>query len=191
MMAELPRNPDPNAPQNPPRSVLNEGVRRSALWTYLAPLVLFFAGVTVILAYWGTSPPRRDEVEEARVAGTTGTEREPARADTPGGHNPDRAISKPQREVERRGGRVITELGEVFEDNSRDTIGRRVEILDVGVERVESATLFWIRDGVVRAAVAAPTGADVRPGQSVNVYGAVERSSDGVRIRASRVEPSQ
>jgi hypothetical protein len=190
VMAESTRNPDPNAPQNPPRSVLNKDVRRSALWTYLTPLVLFFAGVAIILAYWGTSPPVRHDVEEPRVEGTSGTERARSGEDTPGGHNPDRAISKPDREREHRGGRIITELGEVFED-SRDTIGRRVEILDVDVERVDSATLFWIRDGSVRAAVAAPTGATVHAGQSVNVIGAVERTTEGVRIRASRVEPSR
>jgi hypothetical protein len=189
-MAESPRNPDPNAPQNPPGSVLNKNVRRYAVWTYLAPLVLFFAGVAVILVYWGTSPPVRQDIEEPRVEGTTGTERERSRDSTPGGHNPDRAMSQPRREVEDRGGRVINELGEVFED-TRDTIGRRVEILDVDVERVDSATLFWIRDGNVRAAVAAPTGATVHAGQSVNVIGTVERSAGGVRIRASRVEPSR
>jgi hypothetical protein len=190
VMAESPRNPDPNAPQNPPRSVLNKNVRRSAAWTYLTPLVVFFAGVAVILAYWGTSPPVRRDVEEPRVEGTTGTERDGSGESTPGGHNPDRAIAKPKREVEDRGGRILNELGEVFED-SRDTIGRRVEILDVDVERVDSATLFWIRDGSVRAAVAAPTGATVHAGQSVNVIGAVERTTEGVRIRASRVEPSR
>lgn len=189
-MAESTRNTDPNAPQNPPRSLLNKEVRRSALWTYLTPLVLFFAGVAIILAYWGSSPPARN-VEEPRGVGTSGTEREPAGEETPGGHNPDRAASKPQRELEHRGGRVITELGEMFEDNSRDTIGRRIEIRDVDVERVESETLFWIRDGNVRTAVAAPNGAAVTAGQSVNVIGTVERSGDEVRIRASRVEPSQ
>lgn len=190
VMAESTRNPDPNAPQNPPRSVLDKDVRRSALWTYLTPLVLFFAGAAMILAYWGTSPPVRQNVEEPSVEGTTGTERERSRESTPGGHNPDRAMSKPKGEVEDRGGRIINELGEVFED-SRDTIGRRVEILDVDVERVDSPTLFWIRDGIVRAAVAAPTGTTVHAGQSVNVIGTVERSADGVRIRASRVEPSR
>jgi hypothetical protein len=171
--------------------VLNKGARRSALWTYLMPLIVFFGGVAIILAYWGSAPPVRDDVEEPRGVGTSGTERERSRDDTPGGHNPDRAMSKPVREREDRGGRIITELGELFEDNSRGMIGRRVEILDIDVERVESTTLFWIRDGNVRAAVAAPTGAEVRVGQSVNVIGTAERSGQGVRIRASRVEPSQ
>lgn len=191
VMAESTRNPDPNAPQNPPRSVLNEGVRRSALWTYLTPLVLFFAGVALILAYWGTSPPRRDDVDEPGVEGTTGTAREPRGQDTPGGHDPNPAITKPEGEVEWRGGRVMSKLGEVFENNGRDSIGRRVEILDVEVERAESPTLFWIRDGNVRIAVAAPTGTAVRAGRSVNVIGAVERSGADIRIRASKVEPSR
>jgi hypothetical protein len=191
MMAESMHNPDPDAPQNPPRSVVNKEVRRFAVRTYLTPLVLFFAGVAIILAYWGGSPPTRKEVEEPRVEGTTGTERERSREQTPGGHNPDRVMPAPDREVEARGGRIITELGEVFEDNSRDTIGRRAEIQDVDVERVESPTLFWIRDGSVRVAVVVPAGATVRAGQTVNVAGTVERSGNEVRIRASRVEPSQ
>ena len=58
--------------------MLNSEVRRFALWTYLTPLILFFAGVAIILVYWGSSPPRRDPVEEPRVAGTSGTERAPS-----------------------------------------------------------------------------------------------------------------
>lgn len=190
-MAESRRNPDPEAPQNPPRSVVNKGVRRFAVWAYLTPLLLFFAGVAIILAYWGTSPPPPADVEGPRVEGTTGTERERSRESTPGGHNPDRVMPSPRREVEERAGRSLTELGEVYEDNSRDAIGRRIEIQDVDVERVESPTLFWIRDGTVRVSVAVPAGVTVRAGQTVNVVGTVERTENGVRIRASRVEPSQ
>src|SRR5687767_1182497 len=147
-MTESPRNPDPNAPQNPPRSVLNTRVRRAALWTYLTPLVMFFAGVAMVLLYWGTSPPPPDpDAVPPRVAGTTGTEREPSREKTPGGHNPDREPSQPKDEVEDRTGQSLSELGDVFENNSRDVIGRRIEVHDVDVERVESPTLFWVRDG--------------------------------------------
>ena len=190
-MAESTRDPDPDAPQNPPRRVLNKGVRRFAVWAYLTPLVLFFAGVAIVLAYWGSSPPPRKEAEDLRVEGTTGTEREGSRESTPGGHNPDRVMRAPAGEVEERAGRVITELGEVFENNSRDAIGRRVEIQDVDVERVDSPTVFWIRDGNVRIAVAVPVGATVRAGQSVTVVGTVERTGSEVRIRASRVQLSQ
>ena len=190
-MAESPRNPDPNAPQNPPRSVLNKRVRSSALWTYLVPLVIFFAGVAVVLVYWGTSPPPPDRTEP-RAQGTTGTEREQSRDSTPGGQNPDVTPSRPREEIEQRSGRGLSELGEVFEDNSRGVIGRRIEVHDVDVERVESPTLFWVRDGNVRVAVvAAPTDPPLQAGHTVNVVGSVERSGDTVRIRASRIQRSQ
>jgi hypothetical protein len=192
-MAESPRNPDPDAPQNPPQSVLNTNVRRSALWTYLAPLLVFFAGVGVVLLYWGTSPPPPErDATSPRPEGTTGTERERSRDDTPGGRNPDRKPSTLTDEIDQRAGGTLTELGEVFEDNSRGVIGRRIEVHDVSVERVESPTLLWLRDGTVRVAVVAPTGAArVQAGQSVNVVGTVERAGGSVRIRASRIELSQ
>jgi hypothetical protein len=188
-MAESIRDRDPNAPQNPPRSVLNRGVRRFALWTYLTPLLLFFAGVAVILAYWGTSPPARDgDASEPAAQGTSGTERERSREKTPGGHDPNPAISSPTDEVEYRAGHVITKLGDVFDNDSRDAIGRRVEIRGVIIERVESPTLFWVRDDNARAAVVVPTGdVPVHSGDSMNIVGTVERSGESVRIRASRI----
>jgi hypothetical protein len=191
-MAEPPRTDDPNAPQNPPRSVVNPQVRRSALWTYLAPIVVFFAGVAVALVYWGTSPPRNGGERIEQAEGTTGTERERSRDATPGGHDPNRAPSRPQDEVERRAGEALSELRELFEDGSRDVIGRRIELQNVTVERVDSPALFWVRDGDARAAVTAPAGgASVRAGQSVNLTGTVERTGEGVRIRASRVAPNR
>ena len=184
-MAESPRNPDPNAPQNPPASVVNKRVRRSALWTYLAPLVVFFAGVAVVLIYWGTSPPAPSPAPGRDAAA-------PRTEGTTGGQNPDVKPSTTKDEIDDRAGRNLSELGEVFDDNSRDVIGRRIVVHDVDVESVESPTLFWVRDGNVRVAVAAPSGgAAVQAGQTVNIIGAVERSGDSVRIRASRVTPSQ
>ena len=191
-MAEPPRNPDPNAPQNPPRSVLNRRTRRSALWAYFAPLLVFFAGVAVVLLYWGTSPPQR-EAAESQAKGTAGTEGERDRADdTPGGHNPDRKPSDPREEIDNRAGPPLTDLGDVFKSNGRGVIGRRIEARDVDVERVDSPTLLWLRDGHVRVAAVVPAGSPpVKAGQSVNVAGTVERAADTVRIRASRVELSQ
>lgn len=198
--SEQPRDRDPNAPQHPPRSVLNRGVRRRALLTYLPPIVLFFVGAAVLLAYWASVRPEtgRDVARgEPRAEGTAGdaadqpgTEGERGRTgDTPGGHNPDPRPAGPREEAERRGGAIITELGEILEHDASGTLGRGVAVSDVDVERVESPTLFWIRDGNARIAVAAPTGSPtVRAGQSVNVSGVVERAGGAVRIRASRVE---
>jgi hypothetical protein len=191
-MAESRRRTDPDAPENPPRSVLNKNVRRSALWIYLAPLVVFFAGVGLMLVFWmGGRPSQTRELAEPAAEGTTGTERERAREDTPGGHNPDRTPSSASNEADERAGRVITEIGELLENNGRGLTGRRVDVRDVNVDRVESPTLFWIRDGNARVAVIATMPTELQTGRPVNVRGTVERWSDTVRIRASRVEPSR
>lgn len=193
-MAE-PRNPDPNAPENPPQSVVNKSVRRSALWTYLAPLVLFFAGIGIIVAFWATSPPAVDrrDAEVREVEGTTGTEREGNRDGTPGGHNPDRTPSSASDEVEARAGDAISDIDRLFEDGGRGAVGRRVELSRVRVERVESPTLFWIRGGDAhRIAVVASAGSPaVRGGQLLNLAGTVERSGSALRLRASRIEEAR
>jgi hypothetical protein len=196
-MVESPRDPDPNAPQNPPASVVNKDVRRSALWTYLLPLVLFFVGVGVLLIYWNVSPPVSDREAyrggEPLAEGTAGTEGErTAGRGTPGGQNPDRRPETTRDEVTDRTGEPIIELGEAFGERTRPSIGRRVEVKDVDVESVESPTLFWARDGNARVPVLhAESDAPLKPGQSVNIHGTVEALGNGVRIRATRVELSQ
>lgn len=187
------RNRDPNAPQNPPQSVLNEQVRRTALWTYLTPLVVFFVGVGIVLLYWGSSPPPPDGDSLGPAAtGTMGTEREPRRDRSPGGQNPDERLTGTDDEIEYRGGQALTELGEVVEESGRGQVGRRVNVQGVEVERVESPALFWARDGDVRVAVGVASGAArVQPGQTVDIVGTVERSGRDVRIRASRVTASE
>ena len=181
-------------PESEPNARL---MRRFAVGTYVPPILAFLIGLAFFFFYWRGSPPPPDKDlvrgAEPQAQGTAGTEGERRRADeTPGGHNPDPKPSSANQEIESRGGRIMTELGEVFEEESRGTIGRRVELRDITVERVESGTLFWIRDGNARIAVSAPTGSPaIRAGQSVDVVGTVERSGNAVRIRASRVEVSQ
>lgn len=95
-------------------------------------------------------------------------------------------------EIQSRAGATITELGGVLEHDSRTVDGRRVEVHGVDVERVESPTIFWIRDGNARVAVVtAPGASSVQAGQTVNVTGVVERAGASVRIRASRIEQSK
>ena len=188
-MAEPGRDTDPDAPQNPPQSVLNQHARRSAVRAYIAPLVVFFAGVGLVLGFWMASRPAiTRDVAEPLAEGTTGTERGRVRDETPGGHNPDRRPATARDETEARGGREITELGEALENGGRGVIGRRIELRGVTVERVESPALFWLRDGEARVAVAAAGAGPVRAGQQVDVSGSIEQAGGGVRIRASRVE---
>ena len=192
-MAEPYGDREPGTRQNPPDSVVNRGVRRTALSIYLGPIVILFAIVGIAFLYWATRPPRQaaDETRgEPRAEGTAGVQ--PPADRTPGGRSPDAVPETAREEIEQRGGAAITELGEVLEEHARGTIGRRIEIRDVDVERVESPTLFWIRDGNARIAVVSPGGSpSAQPGRSVSVFGTVERAGDTVRIRASRVESSR
>jgi hypothetical protein len=182
-MAEPQRTRGPHAPVNPPSSVVNRGVRRTALRTYLGTIILFFVGVGVALVYWATRQPRPvDDVsrEIPRAEGTAGER-------TDGGRNPDPKPASPRDEVEYRAGSVITRVDQIFEDGGRDTVGRRVELETVKVERVESPTLFWI-DAEGRRLAIVGAHSDVQAGQTVKIVGAVERFGDALRIRASRVE---
>ncbi len=196
MAEQSPRNPDPNAPQNPPRSVANQAVRRTALRTYLGPIVALFVIVGLALLYWDTRPPASDREanqvarDDANVAGTAG-ERNPDK-DSPGGFDPQPTPDSTRDEIERRGGHVVSELGALLDDKASADAGRRVEITGVDVERVESATTFWVKDGNARVQVIAPAaGPTVRQGQQVDITGVAERSGDTLRIRASRVVVAQ
>jgi hypothetical protein len=188
-MAEAPRDRDPNSPKNPPEAVLNPTVRRAAVWTFLPPLIIFFAGAAILLFYFRGAPPA-EEREAATIPRAEGTTGEAApRAETPGGHNPDRVPSSTRDEINQRAGRSLDELGAVFAEGGRTSIGKRVELQELDVERVDSPTLFWVRDGNIRAAVVLPAGhAPLKAGQKVNIAGTVERGGDTLQIRASRVD---
>lgn len=199
-MAEPYRDDETHAPQNPPNSVLNPRVRRAALWTYLGPLVAFFVAVGVALFYFATRPPDR-ETKDENVWNVTGTAGEVA----PGGHSPDPVPASPEKEIEERGvvrdlseppaprvkpEALLTELGVVLDSKPEQIIGHYVDVQDVGVVDVKSATSFSVQDGRAKVAVVAPTSSPApRNGQRVNVTGTVERDgTGGVRIRASRVD---
>lgn len=159
------------------------GVRR---WLYLGPLVIVLAAVAVAAFYWASrTPDLRPEEQPPRVTGTAGTE-------TPGGHEPQPVPDSTREEVERRGGGPLLELGAALDDPPAAVAGRRIQVRDVDVERVEGPTLFWVRDGDARVAIHTPNASDVQSGQQVDIDGVVERDdSGGVRIRASRVTPSR
>lgn len=190
-MAEY-HDPARHAPENPPNSVVNPTVRRTALRTYLGPIAVFFAVIGVALVYWANrpagAPPEDDRSALEQPAGTAGAA--PERADTPGGHDPQPRPETTREEIAHRGGQALTELGAVIENGGRGEIGRRVEVHDVEVERIESPTLVWVRDGNARVAVVMPAGRNVVTGDQIDIVGVVERAGDSARIRASRVAPS-
>ena len=185
------QDPELDRRGNPPESVANPGVRRAALRAYLGPIVAFFLVVGAALLYWSNRPAPPDAGDEraSQTEGTTGAA--PERADTPGGHDPQPAHETTRSEVEHRASDAITELGEVIEEDARGEIGRRVEVHDVEVERVEAPALVWVRDGNARVAVVMPAGRTVVAGQQIDIVGVVERAGDSARIRASQVTPSR
>jgi hypothetical protein len=189
-------------PRNPPNSVVNREVRKTALRSYLLPLVAFFAVAGLALIYWANRSPVMTE-DPARIATTgehVGTVGERGNdPDSPGGFDPTPRPESTRDEIERRGGDLqgaapagspLNELGSMFDDdNPRASIGRRIDIRDVNVVEVRDANTFLVQDGSVKAAVMAPAGSPaVAVGSRVNISGVVEAEGNGTRIRASHIE---
>ena len=201
-----PRYSETTDPRNPPNSVLRPVARRSAVWTYVGGIVAVFVVVGAMYAYWSITDRGGDnelDVSEPPAVGTGGSG-EPARAETPGGFEPVPEHDSTRDEIEFRGGdgrsqgpmpgltasEPLTELGAMLDGSPQSVAGRRIDLRDVDVERVDGGS-FVIRDGDARATVVAQGGeAEVRAGQRVNVSGTVEPDgSGGARIRATRVDP--
>jgi len=196
------RDPDPNHPDNPPNSVVNRHVRKSALRTYLWPLVVFFVVLAAAMFYRNsdrqpsnTGPNGAGSTVASDAQGTEGargtTGARPTDPDTPGGHEPQRTPSTTSDELEHRSGNVVTELGDLLDERAMTDAGRRVHVDDVEVEKVDNATTFWVRDGNARVEVIANQNASVRAGQHVTIVGTAERSGEVLRIRATSVKPSK
>jgi hypothetical protein len=191
-------------PQNPPNSVVNPEVRKTAVWTYLGIIVAVFAVVGVALLYWTATDQRvtpegeRSERDPSAI-GTSG-ERMP-RENTPGGFNPDRTPGDTRSELEFRGAgeprqgptpgldaQALTRLGAMREGTPQSLEGRRIDLTNVLVERADGGA-FWVRDGDATSAVIAPGGSPtVRAGQRVNLSGSLEQDGGQLRIRATRIE---
>jgi uncharacterized protein YdeI (BOF family) len=171
------------APSNPPNAVVNEPVRRTAVWTYLGIIVAFFLIVGAAFLFWagdGRELRPDDERLEPNAVGTSGDR-------TPGGFDPAPRHDDTADELEFRGGAgaALDSLDEL--ESSRTLNGRRVELDNVEVERVNGTT-FTVRDGNHRATVVTAAGPTVRSGQRVNVAGIVEQDGNTMRIRANRIE---
>ena len=159
------------APENPPRSVVNPQVRRSATWAYVGGIAAVFIVVAAVFAYFAGTDTRIGPVgyqnpQDATEVGTSG-ERQP-REGTPGGFDPAPTFGSTKSELEYRGGDANT-----------------VDLDNVTVERAEGDT-FWVRDGGKSTAVVTSGGMPtVKAGQKVDLTGTMQ--PDG-RIRASRID---
>jgi len=187
------------APDNPPNSVLRPAVRRTAVWTYVGLLVVFFLIVGAAFLFWTVAGPRvdGDDRTDASAVGTSG-ERLP-REGTPGGFDPAPRSSSTEREIESRGGTLsqpgapqgteaITSLQALREQNPQALAGRRIDLDDVQVERADGGS-FSVRQGDERATVVTAGGAPtVQAGQTVDLSGTLEATGTSARIRATRIE---
>jgi hypothetical protein len=179
---------DPAEPDAPPNVLLRSETRRTALFSYLGPVIALFAIVGVALIYWvNRGPvPVRDKPDNS-VIGTSGRT-------TPGGGDPQPAFGRTRDEVANRAG--IDQADEPRTDRSALTTiagalaapsatPRHVALSGVEVEKVEGGTI-WVRDGDARIAVTLPKDAAVpRRGDRVDVSGVTERPQGGAtRIAA-------
>lgn len=190
-------------PHNPPRSVVQPELRRSAAfavvgtWYYLGPIVLILVVIGIALFYWAN--PDGDPEDVSPAVGTIGESGGP----TPGGFNPDRRPEDTRSELEFRGAgeppqgpmpglsdaTPLTSLRAIADADAQAVVGRRIDVQDVVVVDARNASAFWIQDGGAKAAVMAPPRSPVvLAGTRVDVSGVVEPDGQGgVRIRATRV----
>jgi hypothetical protein len=198
-------------PRNPPNSLINEEVRRTALRSYLGPLVVFFVIAGIALIYWANRGPVVPDPEDRQQIGTTGApadtpdvvgERGIRDDDTPGGVDPAprpadtndelrfRGVDQPARPLP--GVRADTQLNglAMLEGDPKNLVGRRIDLRDVNVVEARGGSPFWVQDGNHKVEVMAPRGAPaVKNGARVNVSGVVEDDGrGGVRIRAERID---
>jgi hypothetical protein len=199
-------------PKNPPNSVLNPAVRRTALRSYLGPLVVFFLVIGVGLIYWANRAPLISGNPDGQQVGTSGAadERQDIvgergnRDDTPGGDNPAPRPDDTADELRTRGvdqpsaplpgtnrSTMLTGLA-MLEGEPKELAGRRIEMRNVEVINARGSSQFWVQEGNSKVEVTAPrNGPAVKDGAKVNVSGVVEEDGrGGVRVRAERVEPN-
>jgi hypothetical protein len=166
-------------PRNPPNSVANRNVRRTALRVYLGPLIALFIVAGLALIYWANRGPVRSAPRDG--VGTTGNDVVGERgnaSDTPGGFNPDPRPGSTEDELKFRG----------VDDAA--AAGGALELRDVRVVGVrDGGRTFWVENDGDQIEVMAPeNGPAVKAGATVSVTGVRESNGQGgTRVRANRV----
>ena len=173
------RYEDTRDPRNPPNSVANPGVRRTALRAYLWPLIALFVVAGIALIYWANRGPVYNDPRDG--VGTTGVDAVGERGNdpnTPGGFSADPRQKSTEDELEFRGA------------GNSGTAGDRFELNDVRVVGVrDGGRTFWVEDDGQQVEIAAPENAPaVKAGATVSITGVRESNGQGgTRVRASRV----
>lgn len=99
------RYEETNNRRNPPNSVVNREVRRTALRTYLLPLVALLIVAGLALIYWANrSPVSPQSPAEIGTSGQDVVGERGGTSGTPGGSDPAGRPGSTQDEMERRGG---------------------------------------------------------------------------------------
>jgi len=176
-----------NAPQpkNPPDAMLTKPVRRAAVWSYFAPIVVLFVVIGVALVYWSSRSPHSDARGTDRTeVGTGGRE--------DGGFDPGPKSNDTRDEIKFRGGddfAPITSLAALRDANAIPATGRRVAFDGVKVDSA-SDNVLWVRDDDRKYAIVAPDGApSVAAGATISVRGRVEPDEKGApRIVADQIQ---
>jgi len=185
------RSGELNEPGDPPNVLLRSETRRTALFSYLGPVIALFAIVGVALIYWvNRGPVPAHEKPDSDVIGTSGRT-------TPGGGDPQPSFGRTHDEIVNRGESDKAVNAQGNDPSALTTIDRalaapsavprHVALSAVEVEKAEGRTI-WVRDGDASIAVILPQGAAVpRRGDRVDVSGLTEQRDGATRIVAEAI----
>lgn len=107
-LSQHPYDPhDPHDPHDPPEAVANRRIRRTALWTYLGPIVVLAVILGIAMLFWVRHEPGRAPGERSlNPIGTTGaTPKDANEAQYPqsGGGDPARRPANTADELKEKG----------------------------------------------------------------------------------------
>jgi hypothetical protein len=104
------RYEDTNDAKNPPNSVLQPQVRRTARWSFLIPIIILAILAGGLWMYWKGQPAQPREAQRSQdvntSVGTSGQGAEGERSpgvSTPGGHNTLPSFGRTEDEIKFRG----------------------------------------------------------------------------------------
>ena len=191
---KTPASEDPDNPKNPPNSLLRKDTRRTAVMSYVGPVVALFVIAGIALIYWANRPAGVDPNERDRDAVGTG-----GQAQSPGGFDPQPSFKGTNDELEHRGvgdkpdshtpdidpAETLTSVGRVI---GTEASGKQVTLEDVEVVSASEGHV-WVRDEDAQVQITAPQGvATLKPGMHVDIVGSTERGADNViTIRATEI----
>jgi len=177
----------PEDPRNPPNSLLQPETRRTALASYLGPVIALFVVAGIAFLYWANRGPTTPDERNEDTVGTSGDS-------TPGGFEPEPRLDDTRDELANRGAGTSDTALEPTLNSVRQVIssreqGKRVSLENVEVADVGPGNQYWVREDDSRLAVIAPDGSRAfKRGDRVHVTGVIELHNGAPVVRATRVE---